>query len=312
MPIAGRISDVVGRRRTFVAAYVAVHRRHDRHPAPLVARPVPGRPRADRDRRRGDGAGRPRRRRRRLPRAQPGPALGMLGAIETLGWVWGPLYGAMLVRFLSWEWQFWLNVPLALLGLAAHVVGARRSRPAAAASRGIDWVGAILVDGHAGLAEPRAARQRGDPERHRPRRADRRRRAPTSRWLYAVALAAAPAFVWHQRRTERSADRRRAVPRPQRAARAARQLRRRRRARDRDGRRAAVRQRGRGRPRTLSARRRLGAVGADRVDGRRVVRRRPADRAHVVRTAGRRRSGRWPPSRSSRWDSRGTATPRTC
>src|ERR1041384_5422060 len=45
-------------------------------------------------------------------------ALGVLGAIETLGWVWGPLYGAMLVRFLSWEWQFWLNVPLALIGLA--------------------------------------------------------------------------------------------------------------------------------------------------------------------------------------------------
>ena len=36
-------------------------------------------------------------------------ALGVLGAIDTLGWVWGPLYGAMLVRFLSWHWQFYLN-----------------------------------------------------------------------------------------------------------------------------------------------------------------------------------------------------------
>ena len=58
-------------------------------------------------------------------------ALGMLGAIETLGWVWGPLYGAMLVRFLSWQWQFWLNVPLAVDRRGRHVVGARRSRPTA-------------------------------------------------------------------------------------------------------------------------------------------------------------------------------------
>ena len=46
-------------------------------------------------------------------------ALGTLGAIDTLGWVWGPLFGAFLVRFLSWEWQFYLNVPLAVIGIAA-------------------------------------------------------------------------------------------------------------------------------------------------------------------------------------------------
>ena len=62
-------------------------------------------------------------------------ALGTLGAIETLGWVWGPLYGAMLVRFLSWQWQFWLNIPLALDRAGRHVVGARRSRPTGTASR---------------------------------------------------------------------------------------------------------------------------------------------------------------------------------
>ena len=38
------------------------------------------------------------------------------GAIDTLGWVWGPLYGAMLVRFLSWKWQFYTNIPLAIIG----------------------------------------------------------------------------------------------------------------------------------------------------------------------------------------------------
>ncbi|MDJ0962426.1 MAG: MFS transporter, partial [Acidimicrobiia bacterium] len=67
-------------------------------------------------------------------------ALGILGAIDTLGWVWGPLYGAMLVRFASWEWQFYLNWPLAIFGmiagwrlLADYDVPMRKSR--------IDWAG---------------------------------------------------------------------------------------------------------------------------------------------------------------------------
>lgn len=44
-------------------------------------------------------------------------ALGVLGAIETFGWVWGPLYGALLIRFAGWRWQFWLNIPLAVVGI---------------------------------------------------------------------------------------------------------------------------------------------------------------------------------------------------
>ena len=67
-------------------------------------------------------------------------ALGTLGAIDTLGWVWGPLYGAMLVRFLSWRWQFYLNIPLAILGIVtAWYVLERVGKPTHAR---IDWVGA--------------------------------------------------------------------------------------------------------------------------------------------------------------------------
>ena len=63
MPIAGR-----DQRHRRPAAHVrrglrAVHRRHDHHPDLVVARSVPGRPRADRDRRRCDGARRARGRR---------------------------------------------------------------------------------------------------------------------------------------------------------------------------------------------------------------------------------------------------------
>ena len=46
-------------------------------------------------------------------------AMGTLSAIDTAGWVWGPLYGALLIRFLDWHWQFYLNIPLSLVGMAA-------------------------------------------------------------------------------------------------------------------------------------------------------------------------------------------------
>ena len=68
MPIAGRISDVIGRRRTFVGAYLAVPRRLDPDPAVDVSFDhafgwfLAGRV-TDRDRRWGDGAGRARGRR---------------------------------------------------------------------------------------------------------------------------------------------------------------------------------------------------------------------------------------------------------
>jgi MFS family permease len=50
----------------------------------------------------------------------------------------------MLVRFLSWEWQFWLNIPMALGGLAASWWAlAGHDRPAE--RRRIDWIGAGLL-----------------------------------------------------------------------------------------------------------------------------------------------------------------------
>jgi MFS family permease len=148
MPIAGRISDVLGRRRTFVAAYLVFLAGTILIPwsisfdepfawfllgriltalgggamVPVALAVV------------GDVYSEGRRAR----------ALGTLGAIETMGWVWGPLYGAFLVRFLSWEWQFWLNIPLAVAGLAASWWAlAGHDRPVRA--RRVDWVGATLL-----------------------------------------------------------------------------------------------------------------------------------------------------------------------
>jgi MFS family permease len=73
-------------------------------------------------------------------------ALGSLGAIDTLGWVWGPLFGAFLVRYLSWEWQFYLNVPLALIGIAAAWWALTDAEAQKKPGR-IDWIGAFTLTG---------------------------------------------------------------------------------------------------------------------------------------------------------------------
>lgn len=148
MPIAGRVSDVLGRRRTFVGAYLLFLVGTILIPLSiqfdepfrwfLLGRILTAI---------GGGAMVP------VALAVVGDvyeegkrarALGTLGAIETLGWVWGPLYGAMLVRFLSWEWQFWLNIPMAIGGLAVSWWAlAGQDKPEHGAR--IDWVGATLL-----------------------------------------------------------------------------------------------------------------------------------------------------------------------
>ncbi|MCA9910695.1 MAG: MFS transporter, partial [Anaerolineae bacterium] len=97
-------------------------------------------------------------------RAQP---LGMIGAIDTLGWVLGHLYGGVMVKFfadhaagfealfrqigLSWDapdWRalFWLNLPISLIALVA-VLWALRSVPQERAHGRFDWLGALLISG---------------------------------------------------------------------------------------------------------------------------------------------------------------------
>ncbi len=200
MPIAGRISDVLGRRRTFVGAYLLFLVGTTLIPLStsfdsafgwfLTGRVLTAI---------GGGAMVP----VALavvgdvyPEGRRARALGTLGAIETMGWVWGPLYGAMLVRFLSWQWQFWLNIPLALVGLAAswwalegHDRPAERQR--------VNWLGATLLT--IALVTLNVALL-GSAEIQSVNGLDELTGGTTDlRWLYLVALAAAIAFVWQQR-----------------------------------------------------------------------------------------------------------------
>ncbi len=141
MPFAGRLSDIIGRRRVFVGSLVLFLIGSILVPLAtslgpfLVGRVITAI---------GGGAMVP----VGLaiigdvyPPGRRARALGILGSIETMGWVWGPLFGAFLIRYLSWQWQFYLNIPLALIGIvAAWWAFAGQDQPDRTAR--IDWVGA--------------------------------------------------------------------------------------------------------------------------------------------------------------------------
>jgi len=101
-------------------------------------------------------------------RAQP---FGAIGAIDTLGWVLGHLYGGIMVRWFSdlnrqiaegsagalsvfgttlppldWRMLFWINIPVSLIGLALTWWALRGVPQTRSASR-MDWLGTILVSG---------------------------------------------------------------------------------------------------------------------------------------------------------------------
>jgi MFS family permease len=126
-------------------------------------------------------------------------ALGILGAIDTLGWVWGPLYGAMLVRFASWEWQFYLNWPLAVFGMiAGWKLLADYDRPMRHAR--IDWAGATALT--VTLVALNLALL-GSAEIQSVSGLDELTGGTGSglRWFYLVAAASLVWFIWLQRRT---------------------------------------------------------------------------------------------------------------
>lgn len=73
-------------------------------------------------------------------------ALGLLGAVDTLGWIIGPLYGAFWVRYFSWHWQFYINLPVsAVTAVAAWFLLRRLPVEKHGSGATLDWLGALFL-----------------------------------------------------------------------------------------------------------------------------------------------------------------------
>lgn len=87
-----------------------------------------------------------------LPRRRRTAALGLVGAVDTLGWVLGPIWGALLVGLIGgaaepWRWVFWVNLPLGVgAAIAIALAGRGLPRPADGPGlRGLDVLGTVLL-----------------------------------------------------------------------------------------------------------------------------------------------------------------------
>lgn len=86
-----------------------------------------------------------------LPAGKRVTALGLVGAIDTLGWVLGPVWGALIVGVFSnvhnaWRWVFWINVPAGILvAIIVHRrIGVHESSHRRKLSQ-VDFIGALLL-----------------------------------------------------------------------------------------------------------------------------------------------------------------------
>ena len=77
--------------------------------------------------------------------------IGFVSAVETIGWIVGPIYGAVVTEVLGdfsepWRWVFWINVPiLALLLLAVRGLSSRTPGDFRNAASGLDLPGIVLL-----------------------------------------------------------------------------------------------------------------------------------------------------------------------
>ncbi|WP_406013637.1 MFS transporter [Streptomyces sp. NBC_00984] len=79
-----------------------------------------------------------------VPPARRGAALGIFSAVTGLAVASGPLIGGSLTEHLSWQWIFWLNVPV---GLALLPLARLRLTESYAPDARLDIPGTLLVSG---------------------------------------------------------------------------------------------------------------------------------------------------------------------
>ena len=77
-----------------------------------------------------------------FPPERRGTPLGLVGASAEAGAVIGPLWGGIVVKYLAWQWVFWLNIPLCavIIGLTLWLLPRSPRYPAS-----MDYIGGALI-----------------------------------------------------------------------------------------------------------------------------------------------------------------------
>jgi len=83
---------------------------------------------------------------RAFPDEERPRALGIWAAVSGIALAIGPLVGGVLVEDASWRWIFWLNVPVGVLGFAITAAAVAESRDETASQR-IDALGLVTLSG---------------------------------------------------------------------------------------------------------------------------------------------------------------------
>lgn len=133
-----------------------------------------------------------------FPSGARAAALGFIGAVDTAGWMVGHLYGGVLMRvFDNWRLLFWINLPIGLVALTL-TWWALRDVPQRRAGGSFDWPGTLLISAslaalNLGLA---AGAELGATDFY----GERAGPPPYALPLVLLALGLAGAFLWWERR----------------------------------------------------------------------------------------------------------------
>ncbi len=79
-----------------------------------------------------------------FPPARRALPLGLVGAVDTTGWVLGHLYGGIMVQYFRWQVLFWINLPVIAIAFGL-IWWALRGLRQALATGGVDWPGTALI-----------------------------------------------------------------------------------------------------------------------------------------------------------------------
>ncbi len=80
-----------------------------------------------------------------VPARERGKYMGIMGGVFAFSSVAGPLIGGGLTEGPGWRWVFWMNVPLALLAIAATIFLLHVPRKVFATRPKIDYLGMMLI-----------------------------------------------------------------------------------------------------------------------------------------------------------------------